>query len=164
MLEFGDDISVLPVPVPHDGADNLGFIVSCEGQRAAVVSDLGSWTEELLGHLRGCTHISIESNYDEGRLFAGPYPTSLKNRISGDGGHLSNQQTGQLLAEVVSENTKSIVLIHLSQENNRPHLAESTVLYHLDGLFHGDIAISLQHGPEFTRWIGNSREEIELVL
>ena len=48
------------------------------------------------------------------------------------GGHLSNEQTGDLLARVVGPQTKSIVLTHLSDKNNKPHLAESTVLYHID--------------------------------
>lgn len=164
MLEFGDDLSILPVPVPHSGADNVGFIASSRGERAAVVTDLGEWTDELLSHLRGCKHISIESNHDLLRLDRGPYSSSLKDRIRGPGGHLSNDQTGQLLAEVVSNETKSIVLCHLSSENNKPHLAESTVLYHIDEVFEGDIAISLQNGPEFTHWLGQAEKELNVLI
>jgi len=154
-LEFSDDLAILPVPVPHGGADNVAFIISHNGERAALVTDLGSWTEELVSHMYGCEHISIEANYDHSRLWNGPYPARLKERISGRGGHLSNQQTGEFLASVVNENTRSIVLTHLSEKNNKPHLAESTVLYHLDHIFEGDIRISLQDGPEFTHTIGN---------
>ena len=90
---------------------------------------------------------------------SGPYPDRLKNRIMGRGGHLSNEQTGILLSEVIDKNTKSIVLTHLSEKNNQPHLAESTVLYHIDDIFTGDIAISLQDGPEFSHFIGQSEKE-----
>jgi len=83
----------------------------------------------------------------------------LKDRISSRGGHLSNDQTGQFLSRVVNKDTRSIVLTHLSEENNAPHLAESTVLYHIDEQFEGDIKISLQDGPEFTHHIGQSEEE-----
>jgi hypothetical protein len=89
----------------------------------------------------------------------GPYPYSLKDRISGRGGHLSNDQTGAFLAEVCTPATRSISLTHLSEKNNRPHLAESTVLYHIDEVFSGDITISLQDGPEYTHYIGQSEEE-----
>ena len=158
-LEFADDLALLPVPVPHSGADNVAFIASHRGERGAVITDLGSWTDELVNHVSGCQHISIESNYDNQRLWNGPYPMRLKERISGRGGHLSNDQTGQFLAQVVTDETRSLVLTHLSEKNNAPHLAESTTLYHVDDIFEGDIRISLQDGPEFTHHIGQSESE-----
>lgn len=158
-LSFADDFALLPVPVPHSGADNVAFIASHKGERGAVITDLGSWTDELVNHVSGCQHISIEANYDNNRLWNGPYPMRLKDRIAGRGGHLSNDQTGQFLSHVVGKDTRSIVLTHLSEKNNAPHLAESTVLYHLDEVFEGDIQISLQDGPEFTHHIGQSESE-----
>ena len=154
LIRVGDDLSVLPVPVPHAGSDNVAFVASHNGERAAIITDLGSWTDELVTHVRGCEHISIEANYDEKKLLGGPYPYSLKDRISGRGGHLSNDQTGQFLAEVCTEATRTIVLTHLSQKNNRPHLAESTVLYHIADVFTGDMKISEQDGPDFSHYIG----------
>ena len=101
-LHIADDLSLLPVPVPHDDADNGGIIASNgDGRRAAIVTDLGEPTLELMKHLSGCEHISIEANYDLGRLISGPYPPSLKRRISGRGGHLSNEQTADILTEVL---------------------------------------------------------------
>ena len=84
----------------------------------------------------------------------GPYPYSLKDRISGRGGHLSNQQTGEFLAEVCTEQTRSITLTHLSEKNNAPHIAEATVLYYIDEVFSGDLRISAQNGPDFSHYIG----------
>lgn len=91
----------------------------------------------------------------------GPYPQSLKDRITGSGGHLSNDQTGEFLAQVVTQDTRSITLTHLSEKNNAPHIAESTVLYYIDELFEGDIYISGKNGPEFTHFIGKNRAEKE---
>jgi phosphoribosyl 1,2-cyclic phosphodiesterase len=159
LIQVSDDLSVLPVPVPHSGADNVAFVASHNGQRAAVITDLGSWTDELITHVRGCEHIAIEANYDHNRLMNGPYPFSLKDRISGRGGHLSNDQTGQFLAQVCTPATRSISLTHLSEKNNQPHLAESTVLYHIDEVFSGDITISLQDGPENSHYIGRTVEQ-----
>jgi len=154
------DLSVLPVPVPHDKADNVGFIIHSGSQeRAAVVTDLGEPTDELIRHLKGCAHISIESNYDAKRLALGPYPTSLKARISGRGGHLSNQQTAELLAEVLGPQTRSVVLCHLSAKNNAPHLAESETLFRVEN-WNGDLRISTQDGPEFSHWLGQSEAEL----
>ena len=66
------------------------------------------------------------------------------------------KQTGQFLAEVSTESTRNIVLTHLSEKNNSPHLAESTVLYYISEIFDGDIYISSQDGPEMTHYIGES--------
>ena len=161
LVKIGDDLTLLPVPVPHDGSDNVAFIASHGGERAAIITDLGSWTDELITHVRGCEHISIESNYDHHRLVSGPYPYSLKDRITGRGGHLSNDQTGQFLAEVCTEATRTITLTHLSERNNMPHIAESTVLYYIDEIFSGDLKISMQDGPEFSHYIGEVTEEVE---
>ena len=144
VLPFNNGISLLPVPVPHSGADNVAFVASHGGERSAIITDLGSWTDELVHHVRGCQHIAVEANYDQNRLISGPYPSSLKDRITGRGGHLSNLQTGEFLAQVCSDKTRSITLTHLSEMNNAPHLAESTVLFEIDEVFEGDINISLQ--------------------
>jgi phosphoribosyl 1,2-cyclic phosphodiesterase len=159
MIEMGPDLSILPVPVYHDGADNVGFIASHLGERAAVVTDLGSWSDELARHLKGCVHISVEANYDSNRLWNGPYPERLKQRIAGRGGHLSNRQTAELLSHVITKQTRSVVLCHLSAQNNAPHIAESEVLLEIDDFFEGDISISTQEGPEFSHYLGQAEPE-----
>ena len=156
-VQFSSELSMLPVPVPHDDADNVALIASDRnGDRAAIVTDLGEAPQDLIKHLSGCNHISIESNYDHHRLVGGPYPDSLKRRISGRGGHLSNRQAGEILLEVLHEDLESIVLCHLSEKNNAPHLAESEVLMAIGDEFAGNISISKQLGPEFSYWTGQS--------
>ena len=159
-LYISDDLSLLPVPVPHDDADNVAVIASNgDGRRAAFVTDLGEPTIELMKHLAGCEHISIEANYDLNRLISGPYPPSLKKRISGRGGHLSNQQTADILAEILHPKLSSIVLCHLSEKNNAPHLAESEVLHQIGERFNGVLSISKQEGPEFSNRLGQGELE-----
>ncbi|MBT4059732.1 MAG: MBL fold metallo-hydrolase [Euryarchaeota archaeon] len=158
-INLGGDLSILPVSVNHDRSDNVGFIASHRGERAAVVTDLGSWNDELIRYMSDCVHISIEANYDSERLWEGPYPSQLKQRISGRGGHLSNRQTAELLANVVGSHTRSIVLTHLSEQNNAPHMAESEVLLEIDDLFSGDLSISTQEGPDFSHYLGQSESE-----
>ena len=153
LIRIGDELTVLPVPVPHAGSDNVAFVASYRGERAAIITDLGSWTDELVKHVYGCEHISIEANYDERKLDSGPYPYSLKERIRGRGGHLSNNQTGQFLAEVWQA-ILYVVLTHLSRRTTRLISQSSTVLYYIGDLFDGDICISRQDGPEMTHYIG----------
>ncbi len=164
IMKIGTDLSLLAVPVPHAGADNVAFVISHLGERAAIITDLGSWTDELVQHVRGCQHISVEANYDAKRLMSGPYPYSLKERISGRGGHLSNDQTGEFLSLVCTEKTRSITLTHHPERNNQPHLAESTVLYYIDEVFEGDIHVSSQDGPEITHFIGSDALEKKQTL
>ena len=159
-IDAGVDISLLTVPVPHDDAENVA-VIACDsnGKRAAVVTDLGEVTAELISHLKNCNHISIEANYDHDRLMKGGYPDSLKRRVSSRGGHLSNYQTAKALQEIVHPELHSIVLCHLSESNNLPHIAESEVLMGICDSFGGSLSISKQEGPDFSNWIGQSNPE-----
>ena len=154
-IQFSPNFSMLAIPVPHDDADNVALVASDgNGDRAAIVTDLGEAPDDLVKHLSRCNHISIEANYDHGRLMSGPYPDSLKRRISGRGGHLSNSQAGEVLLRSMNKDLRSIVLCHLSESNNAPHLAESEVLLAIGDEFEGNIAISKQVGPEFSYCTG----------
>ena len=156
-VQFSTELSMLPIPIPHDDADNVALIASDRnGGRAAIVTDLGEAPRDLIKHLSGCNHISIEANYDQKKLLGGPYPNSLKRRISGRGGHLSNRQAGEVLREVLHDDLESIVLCHLSEKNNAPHIAESEVLMAMGDEFDGSISIPKQLGPEFSYWTGQS--------
>lgn len=162
-ININDEISVLPIPIPHDDAENIALIVSNgDGNRAGFVTDLGEATVELKRHLKGCAHISIEANYDHSKLMQGPYPDSLKRRITSRGGHLSNSQTAEILNEVMTPELKTIVLCHLSDKNNAPHLAESEVLMMIGEEYKGMIFISEQSGPEFKIIIGENNLETKI--
>jgi len=162
-INVNDEISVLPIPIPHDDAENIALIVSNgDGNRAGFVTDLGEATVELKRHLKGCAHISIEANYDHSKLMQGPYPDSLKRRITSRGGHLSNSQTAEILNEVMTPELKTIVLCHLSDKNNAPHLAESEVLMMIGEEYKGMIFISEQSGPEFKIIIGENNLETKI--
>ena len=156
-IQFSSNLSMLAIPVPHDDADNVALVASDgNGERAAIVTDLGEAPDDLVKHLSSCNHISIEANYDHERLMSGPYPDSLKRRISGRGCHLSNSQAGEVLLRSMNKDLRSIVLCHLSESNNAPHLAESEVLLAIGDEFEGNISISKQLGPEFSYWTGQA--------
>ncbi|MEN8151076.1 MAG: MBL fold metallo-hydrolase, partial [Planctomycetota bacterium] len=65
----------------------------------------------------------VEANYDPEMLETGPYPYELKRRITGKGGHLSNEECVDLARAAAGERLRMLVLSHLSGENNRPELA-----------------------------------------
>lgn len=117
------DVRVEPFPVPHDAARPVGFVLHGAGRRVGIALDLGHATTLVVERLRGCDVLMIESNHDDRMLLDGPYPWSLKQRVSGRMGHLSNDEAAALLRATVSDACRAVVLAHLSEHNNRPALA-----------------------------------------
>jgi phosphoribosyl 1,2-cyclic phosphodiesterase len=119
-------IEVSFIGVSHDAAEPCGFIIEAMGTRAAVFTDLGHAGPEVFEAIASADIVVLESNYDAGMLKRGPYPSYLKRRISGPSGHLSNDDCAAVLAASISERTRGVWLAHLSDENNRPQIAEAT--------------------------------------
>jgi phosphoribosyl 1,2-cyclic phosphodiesterase len=102
----------------HDAADPHSFVVSCEGIKVGVFTDIGISCKEVTKHFSKCHAAFLESNYCDEMLANGDYPYHLKKRISSDKGHLSNAQALQLFLEHRGEQLSHIVLSHLSKNNN----------------------------------------------
>lgn len=110
--------------VPHDSADNNGYIIRVENCCIVLITDIGHFTDEMPQILQQATHLIIESNYDAAMLAAGPYPLRLQNRIASPNGHISNAETAAFLAAHLNrELIRHIWLCHLSAENNLPRIA-----------------------------------------
>jgi phosphoribosyl 1,2-cyclic phosphodiesterase len=107
----------------HDAVDPIGLIISSDGARLGLVTDLGRSTRLVEDRLQGCQAIIIEFNHDEKMLEEGPYPLALKRRIKGSDGHLSNKQARKLLKAVSHENLNLVILAHVSKVNNLPEKA-----------------------------------------
>ena len=118
-----NDICIETFSKCHDAADPMGIIVSSNGSRLGIVTDLGRSTRLVEDRLKKCTGLIIEFNHDSEMLAQGPYSVSLQRRIKGAEGHLSNQQAGELLRKVSHKSLSYVVLAHLSSENNLPEKA-----------------------------------------
>ena len=121
------ELNVHPFRVSHDAADPVAYIVSDSKKRVGVVTDLGTYDDYIVENISGLNAILIEANHDVRMLQAGRYPYPLKQRILGDHGHLSNENSGRLLASVLNDNICHIFLGHLSKENNYEELALTSV-------------------------------------
>lgn len=117
------DLELQPYTVPHDAAEPLQLCFSDGASRLGVLTDAGSATEHLLSHLQHCDALLLECNHDTDLLGSSRYPESLKARISGRLGHLSNDTAARILAACLHDGLKHVVAAHLSEQNNRPHLA-----------------------------------------
>ncbi len=124
-------LNVQTLPIPHD-VPQIAVLLEHVDRKAALVTDLGKVKVDLLDALRSCGAILIESNYDPKMLDRGPYPARLKARVRSGVGHLSNRQTAQLL-KALDHRTQTIVLMHLSQTNNRPEIAKRSAQAALRG-------------------------------
>ncbi|TYQ14710.1 UNVERIFIED_CONTAM: phosphoribosyl 1,2-cyclic phosphodiesterase [Acetivibrio alkalicellulosi] len=125
-FEIGN-IFVNPFPIPHDAVEPVGFNFFVENKKITTATDIGHMNRQLLTYIEGSDVLLLESNHDVEMLKMGKYPWSLKKRIMGDRGHLSNEMAGKVVAYLAQKGTRRFVLGHLSRENNFPELAYQTV-------------------------------------
>lgn len=121
------DMTVKPMRISHDAADPVAYRFSYGKQHVGVVTDLGTYNDYTVECLKGMDALLLEANHDVNMLQVGPYPYPLKQRILGERGHLSNENSGRLLSRLLHDKLQYIILGHLSKENNLPELAYETV-------------------------------------
>ncbi len=118
---------IRPFKTPHDSRESTGYtVVTPDGKRIAVATDIGQITDTIMDSVFGCDLILLESNHDVGMLRNGPYPYFLKQRILSNHGHLSNESCAETAVKLMESGTTRFVLGHLSKENNIPALAFET--------------------------------------
>lgn len=133
-LQIGS-LEVLPVTVPHDASEPLQFIFHQpgDGKRLGILTDTGHITSQIVETFDRLDGLILEFNYDPEMLEAGPYPIPLKQRVGGSHGHLSNQQSLDLLRRIDTSELSCLVAAHISEQNNRPAIV-SELLGQLEGL------------------------------
>ncbi len=123
------DLRLEPFLTCHDAIDPIGITICQRGSglKVGIATDLGTPTVSVRHALKNCDLLILEANHDDLMLRTGPYPWSVKSRIAGRHGHLSNRTAAQLGAELLHPELAAVVLAHLSQECNDPALAEEAV-------------------------------------
>ncbi len=119
------DIKITPLKLSHDAPETVGYIFKAD-EELVYITDTGYVSDRLRALLRNADAYLIESNHDLELLRMGRYPWSLKQRILGDHGHLSNDDGALAISEMIGDQTKRIFLGHLSQDNNIKALAHET--------------------------------------
>jgi len=126
-------MTVTAFPTPHDTPQSVGYRLAADGTVFALATDTGCVTNTMLRYLTGADAVLIEANHDVAMLKAGPYPASLKKRILAPTGHLSNGECTWLASVLAQRGTGTVILGHISRENNIPGLALRTVRRGLEG-------------------------------
>jgi len=117
------DLQLQPFAVPHDANEPLQLTLSDGARRLGVLTDIGSIAPRPLAALAGLDAFLLECNHDEALLRGGAYPESLKRRILGSHGHLSNACAAEFLGHLQHPGLHTVAAAHLSERNNRPDLA-----------------------------------------
>lgn len=142
-IELGG-LEIFPVATPHDGIESVAYrVIERQTSRAiGIATDLGFVSRQIVQRLTGVHTLVAEHNHDEEMLIDGPYPWSVKQRIKGGRGHLSNAQGASLASHLSHSGLSRVVLAHLSETNNTPELARSA----------------------YEKWNGKSRTDRELII
>ncbi len=158
-----DDFSIRFVRAPHDAREPVSLVatVKSTGERVGIAYDIGHLTERFIRSFADCDMLLLESNHDAQLLRTGPYPWSVKQRVAGPNGHLSNAECALMARECVHRGLRHLVLCHLSQVNNRPEIALRSMRTTLRGAgFRG----SLQAAPQHSTVTLGGAAQIELAL
>lgn len=124
------DIEILPFATSHDAVEPVGFAISCDGRKMAVMTDTGIITDRMYEHIKDADLLVLESNHEVNILKMCRYPYNTKMRILGEHGHLSNETAAECVASLVKEDDgrhRTVLLAHLSKENNTPEMARLAV-------------------------------------
>ena len=121
-----EDINVNPVLVPHDSREACQFVFYAGEHRVGILTDLGHITPFVSQQFQDCSILLLEFNHDKDLLLQGRYPASLKARVGGSLGHLSNDQAADFLKNYSKDKLRYLAAMHLSEENNcRNKVAET---------------------------------------
>lgn len=126
------DLDIDSFTVPHDAIDPVGFCFRAHGIKIGVVTDLGYVPDSIKFHLRGADLLILESNHDLEMLKVGPYPWSVKQRVMGRKGHLSNDVVSDFIWRDLDSSVSTLVLGHLSEHNNHPEIVRTMAERALD--------------------------------
>lgn len=122
-----NDLEINPVRISHDAKEPVAYRINNGNKSVGICTDLGTYNDYIINSFKGVNSILLEANHDVNMLQVGRYPYQLKRRILSDKGHLSNENSGRLLCELLHDDLKTIMLGHLSEENNYAELAYETV-------------------------------------
>lgn len=151
------DFHITVLPMSHDCEGTVGYVIECENEKMVYITDTGYIKEEVKAYIKDANYYVFESNHDIEMLMQTNRPVYVKQRIINDYGHLCNDDSANILSEVISkEHTKEIVLAHISQEGNTRELALETLqkTFVKKGIQHS--SMSLYSAEQFAIYVGGN--------
>ena len=153
-FEIGD-LTINPFSIPHDAVNPCGFNIFKDDKKISIATDIGHMNNSILKNLEESLFVMLEANYDPEVLKFSPYPFTLKTRIAGPTGHLSNQIAGKTISYLLQTGLKSAMLGHLSKQSNFPELAYKTVVEQLldDNYDENTISLSVANRDNHSKLV-----------
>lgn len=127
------DLEIDSFTIPHDAVDPVGYTIRSQGIKVGIATDLGYIPESIAFHLRAADFLVLESNHDLEMLKVGPYPWSVKQRVMGRRGHLSNDVVSDFILQHLHSGVSNLLLGHLSEHNNHPEIVRLVARQALEG-------------------------------
>ena len=152
-----DDFAITPIPMSHDCENTVGFVIEADDEKMVYITDTGYVRNEIKDYIQDADYYIMESNHDVEMLMQTSRPLHLKQRIMRDNGHLCNEDSANVLCEVIGNKTKEIVLAHISQEGNTRELAMQTLVQCLHQKEKFDEKIKLHAADQFDIYIGGQQ-------
>ena len=146
---FIKDLNIDVIKTSHDVPESVGFVIKHNNKSMVYITDTGYINSKYFDLLKNRTLYMIESNHDVKMLREGPYPYFLQQRVLSDKGHLSNKQTSDYLSKFIGEETKKVVLTHISEKNNAEEKVLETFYNTLkeNNISFNNVTISRQNEP-----------------
>ncbi len=154
-------LSVTSFPKQHDAADPYSFVIEHDGIKTGVFTDIGYSCEHVIRNFSQCQAVFLEANYDTKMLEESSYPSYLKKRISGDNGHLSNDQSLELFVNHRPDFMSHLLLSHLSKNNNSPELVYDLFSKHAGKTF-VTVASRYKESPVYYLKKGSREEPVQV--
>ncbi len=143
------DLQIMPYTVPHDAREPLQYVATDGRNKLGVLTDIGRATPHVVASLAACDALLLEFNHDSDMLARSAYPASLKSRIAGPLGHLSNAHAAELLKAIDQSRLKKLVAAHLSKKNNTPEHVRAAI----DGAVDREVAVQIACQEQGFEWI-----------
>lgn len=150
------DFHITVLPMSHDCEGTVGYVIECENEKMVYVTDTGYIKDEVKQYLKNADYYVFESNHDIEMLMQTNRPVYVKQRIINDYGHLCNDDSANILSNVIGSHTKEIVLAHISQEGNTRDMAVNTLRSHFDKNKVAYDHMKLYPADQFSIYIGGN--------
>lgn len=139
------NLKIMPIMLSHDAFEPVGFVIeNNDKKRLVLLTDTGYVDQSYYEVISNADVYILESNHDPKKLLNSSRPFSLKQRILGITGHLSNDDAASLMNRVVNNKKALWIVAHISDDCNDHYDIEKAIVEHFDNPLKVDVLFASQ--------------------